>query len=258
MATDRKAAVPRRRFLTGCGVGLLSLSAVPRAHAVGGAPPPAPGRPERTVDAGAMTLALTFDDGPSPLYTPRVLAVLARHGVQATFFMLGSNVVKYPDTVRQVVAAGHALGNHSWSHPNLGTLGPAQVRDQIRRTQDAIGRIAGRRPVLFRAPGGHFAPAAMAECAALGLRPISWSVDPEDWSNPGSRRIADRVLADARTGSIVLNHDGTLSGSDVPEHEGLADRTQTVEALKIYLPASRPPATASPPPTRIPLHDVGG
>ncbi|MEV0281122.1 polysaccharide deacetylase family protein [Streptomyces sp. NPDC050610] len=228
--------MPRRRFLTGCGAGLISLSALPRAHAAGGAPPPAPTRPERTVRAGAMTLALTFDDGPSPLYTPRVLAVLARYDVRATFFMLGGNVAKYPDTVRQVADAGHVLGNHSWSHPNLETLSPAQVRDQIRRTQDVIDRTAGRRPVLFRAPGGHFAAAAMAECAALGLRPISWSVDPEDWSNPGSRRIADRVLAGARTGSIVLNHDGTMSGQDVPEHEGLADRTQTVEALKVYLP----------------------
>ncbi|MEU7040815.1 polysaccharide deacetylase family protein [Streptomyces varsoviensis] len=235
MATDRNA-VPRRRFLTGCGAGLLSLSAVARAHAADGAAPPVPERPERTVRAGAKTLALTFDDGPSPLYTPRVLAVLARHGVRATFFMLGANVAKYPETVRQVAAAGHAIGNHSWSHPDLGALRPAQVRDQIRRTQNVIGRTAGRKPVLFRAPGGHFARAAMAECAALGLRPISWSVDPEDWSNPGSRVIADRVLANAGTGSIVLNHDGTLSGSDVPEHEGLADRTETIEALKVYLP----------------------
>ncbi|MFE7122069.1 polysaccharide deacetylase family protein, partial [Streptomyces sp. NPDC057654] len=236
-ATDRKA-VPRRRFLTGCGAGLFSLAALPQALAADGrgAPPPVPERPERTVRAGAMTLALTFDDGPSPLYTPKVLAILARHGVQATFFMLGANVAKYPDTVRQVADAGHVLANHSWSHPNLETLRRAQVRDQIRRTQDVIERTTGRRPVLFRAPGGHFADAAMAECATLGLRPISWSVDPEDWSNPGSRRIADRVLADARTGSIVLNHDGTLSGSDVPEHEGLADRTQTVEALGVYLP----------------------
>lgn len=75
--------------------------------------------------AGPMALALTFDDGPSPLYTPQILAVLRRYGVKATFFMLGANVEKCPSTVRQIVDEGHTLGNHTWSHPNLDTLPPA-------------------------------------------------------------------------------------------------------------------------------------
>nr|WP_239070141.1 MULTISPECIES: polysaccharide deacetylase family protein [unclassified Streptomyces] len=182
-------------------------------------------------------MALTFDDGPSPIYTPRVLRVLRRHGITATFFMLGANAEKYPWVVRQVVDEGHVLGNHTWSHPTLRTLTAAQVRDEIERTNDVLARTGrGRLPTLFRAPGGHFARAALQVCADLELRPISWSIDSADWTRPGVDRICDRVLSRAGTGSIVLHHDGSLSRSAVPEHGGPADRSQTVAALGCYLP----------------------
>ncbi|MFJ9419676.1 polysaccharide deacetylase family protein [Streptomyces sp. NPDC101227] len=189
------------------------------------------------MQAGPKVLALTFDDGPSPLYTPQVLAVLRRYHVVATFFMLGANVEKYPSTACRIAAEGHALGNHTWSHPRLDALPPARVREEIERTNDAIARTTGGRPpALFRAPGGHFAPAALAVCADLRLRPISWSVDPEDWSNPGTDHIVRNVLGHARTGSVILNHDGTLSTHATPEHEGRADRSQTIAALHAWLP----------------------
>ncbi|MEU5959523.1 polysaccharide deacetylase family protein [Streptomyces sp. NPDC047525] len=184
-----------------------------------------------------MTLALTFDDGPSPLYTPRVLAVLRRHGVRATFFVLGVNVEKYPDVVRQIVAEGHTLGNHTWSHPKLEKLSTTAVRRQITRTNEAVARVhGGRGPSLFRAPYGHFTPAALTSCADLAMRPFRWSIDPRDWSNPGAAHISATVLDQARTGAVVLHHDGVLSRHTYPEYEGRANRTQTIEALKAYLP----------------------
>lgn len=265
MTCDR-GAFSRRVLLTAGGVGVLSLYDPGRARATGegstpyepvasdGQSPPGAGPPqsagqavpryerrtvplERTVAGGPMALALTFDDGPSPIYTPQVLAVLARYRVRATFFMLGANVAKYPETVRRVAENGHVLANHTWSHPNLDTLPAPEVRDQIERTNDVIARIAHTEPpVLFRAPGGHFAPAALQVCAELGMRAISWSVDPEDWHNPGAVPLVERTLRAARTGSIILNHDGTLSQHAVPEHQGLADRSQTVHALHRIIP----------------------
>jgi len=203
--------------------------------AVRGTAPPAE-QPEYSVDAGPMTLALTFDDGPGPRYTAQVLAILRRYGVTATFFMIGENVEKYPDVLRQVLAEGHHVGNHTWSHPDLGKRSDAQVRTEIERTSEIIaaaGRV--RPPRLFRAPYGYFTRASFDVCADLGLRPVSWSVDPRDWSNPGADAIVDTVLSRACTGSIVLEHDGCLIDGPI-EPGGPADRSQTVAALADYLP----------------------
>ncbi|MCZ4118140.1 polysaccharide deacetylase family protein [Streptomyces sp. H39-S7] len=227
-------SLPRRRFLSVSATALLGFGAA------GAAPAAARARrvptPETTIDAGPLVMALTFDDGPSPQYTPQVLDVLRGHGVHATFFVCGDNVGLYPDVVRRIVAEGHVVGNHSWSHPHLSDLSAAEVRDQMQRTQDAVAKVGGRAPVLFRAPYGDFADASLAVCADLGLRPISWSVDPADWANPGSATIADRVVAGAATGAIVLHHDGTEGGDDNPEPGSGGDRSQTVTALKSYLP----------------------
>ncbi|GAA1234366.1 hypothetical protein GCM10009665_25730 [Kitasatospora nipponensis] len=183
-----------------------------------------------------MTAALTFDDGPSPRYTPQILALLRRFVDSATFFMIGANVEKYPDVARQVADEGHRLGNHTYSHPDLGKLSAARVRDEIQRTGDLIARATGTPPpTLFRAPGGYFTPASLAVCADLRLRPVSWSVDPQDWSNPGTDAIVRHVVAHTRTGSIVLEHDGCLTDRPIAPG-GPADRSQTVAALAAYLP----------------------
>lgn len=229
-----RCSLPRRRFLAVGATALFGLGAA--------AAPPAAARarqvptPETRIDAGPMVMALTFDDGPSPQYTPQVLDVLRDHGVHATFFVCGDNVGRYPDVVRRIGAEGHMLGNHTWSHPHLGDLSAADVRDQIQSTQDAVTKAGGRAPVMFRAPYGGFSDTSLAVCADLGLRPISWSVDPTDWANPGAGTIADRVVAGAATGAIVLNHDGTEGGDDDPEPGSGGDRSQTVAALKSYLP----------------------
>ncbi|MCQ4045777.1 polysaccharide deacetylase family protein [Streptantibioticus rubrisoli] len=110
--------------------------------------------PEHHVAGGPKTLALTFGNVPNPLYTPGVLAVLARYHVPVTFFVLGANAAKYPDTVRRVADEGHVLGNHTCNHPNLGHLSTPRIRGEIERTQQFVTEITGRAPVLFRVPGG--------------------------------------------------------------------------------------------------------
>ncbi|QMU77854.1 polysaccharide deacetylase family protein [Streptacidiphilus sp. PB12-B1b] len=230
-------AAPRAAALSGRAVSGDGRPADPDATArAASAPGPAPTAPEYYVHAGAMALALTFDDGPSPVYTPEVLSILRQYRVTATFFMIGLNAARYPDTVRQVVEEGHTVGNHTWTHPDLGTLTRPQVRTELERTGDLLARLCGGRPSLFRAPGGFFTHATMDLCGELGLRPVSWSVDPEDWANPGADAIAQRVLRHARTGSIVLDHDGCLTDGAVPAPGGPADRSQTVTALRHYLP----------------------
>ena len=248
---NRQTGFSRRLLFSAGGVALLSCCPAARAFGVTTRAPQRPADPSLTagrpalrpatepdyyVQGGPMALALTFDDGPSPVYTGQVLAILRRHGVTATFFMIGANVQKYPDVLRQVLADGHRVGNHTWSHPDLGKRSDTQVREEIERTSDIIARVGRRQPpTLFRAPYGYFPPVSFAVCADLGLRPISWSVDPRDWSNPGTTAIVDTVMSRTRTGSIVLEHDGCLiDGPILPG--GPADRSQTVHALARYLP----------------------
>ncbi|MDH6115354.1 peptidoglycan/xylan/chitin deacetylase (PgdA/CDA1 family) [Kitasatospora sp. MAP12-15] len=232
-------SLPRRRFLVAGAATLLTLGA-PSGPAAAKSGSRRSSRslpmPESEVDAGSMVMALTFDDGPSPQYTPQVLDVLRDNGVHATFFVCGDNIGLYPDVLRRIAAEGHTVGNHSWSHPDFVDLSDDYVRDQIQRTQDAVENVVGRAPVLFRAPYGNFTDSTLSICADLGLRPISWSVDPTDWANPGTDTIINRVLAGAATGAIVLNHDGTEGGDDDPPAGTGGDRSQTVAALTSYLP----------------------
>ncbi|MCC9307773.1 polysaccharide deacetylase family protein [Kitasatospora sp. RB6PN24] len=223
----------RRRLLAVGATALLGLACPPGRAVARTVQVP---QPEGEVNAGPDVMALTFDDGPSPQYTPKVLDVLREHGVKATFFVCGDNIGQYPDVIRRMAAEGHVIGNHTWSHPNLNELSADDIRDQIQRTQDAVTKACGRTPVLFRAPYGNFSDTTLAVCADLGLRPISWSVDPEDWANPGTETIIDRVLAGAATGAIVLEHDGTEGGDDDPAPGSGGDRSQTVAALSSYLP----------------------
>jgi peptidoglycan/xylan/chitin deacetylase (PgdA/CDA1 family) len=177
------------------------------------------------VDDGPKVIALTLDDGPSPVYTPQVLRVLHRYGVTAAFSMVGQNVAYYPAIAREVAAAGHLIVNHTWDHYDLRLLSARAVQDEISRATDAIHTATGQRPALFRAPYGNWSPAVFSCCATDGLTPLAWSVDPRDWARPGSRSIVRTVLSTTRTGSIILEHDGG------------GNRSQTVAALKVWLPA---------------------
>jgi peptidoglycan/xylan/chitin deacetylase (PgdA/CDA1 family) len=176
------------------------------------------------VHDGRQGIALTIDDGPSPEYTPQVLRLLAKYQVTATFSMIGLEVAAYPGLVREVAAAGHAIANHTWSHLDLAPLAPVTVAGQIDRATDAIHKVTGREPALFRAPYGAWSPAVLEQCARAGLTPLDWSVDPRDWSRPGVASIAANIMRNTRTGSIILEHDGG------------GNRSQTIAALKLVIP----------------------
>ena len=165
-------------------------------------------------------IALTFDDGPQPENTGRVLDVLERYGVPATFFCVGMNARAHPDILARMREQGHGFGNHTWSHPFLPELTRSQLREQIERTQEAIAEAAGvPAPTLFRPPYGARTPEVLGWLAESGLRIALWDVVPDDWSMPGAQTVTDIVLDQARPGSVVLLHDGG------------GDRTQTVDAL---------------------------
>ncbi|MGW4424411.1 polysaccharide deacetylase family protein [Streptosporangium sp. NPDC004631] len=164
-------------------------------------------------------VALTFDDGPHPVHTPRVLDVLRRYRVPATFFCVGLHVQAFPDLVRRIVDEGHLLGNHTWSHPYLPDLSRQEVSRQIGRTGEAIDRAGGGTPVLVRPPYGGRSPEVLTWLAEEGLTTVLWDVEPCDWAMGGAAAIAGQVLDQADFGSVILLHDGG------------GDRSQTVEAL---------------------------
>lgn len=176
--------------------------------------------------AGARPrVALTFDDGPHAAATSRVLDLLGECGARATFFVVGQRVeaggASAAALLRRMNAEGHEIGNHSWSHPNISRLSHAGIREQVERTQGAIERACGFRPVLFRPPGGAMDFAAVRSLAGTEIRDVAmWSVDPSDWARPGRERIWRRVADAAQDGSIILLHD---------THE------ETVRALPVIL-----------------------
>jgi peptidoglycan/xylan/chitin deacetylase (PgdA/CDA1 family) len=165
-------------------------------------------------------IALTFDDGPNPTYTPQILSVLHQYGVSATFFVIGQQVQAYPDLVQQEHAMGYIVGNHSWNHPDLTRLAAGDIHTQLGHTSDAIEQATGVRPSFFRPPYGAYNYQVLLQASNLGLQPILWSVDPQDWNGPPSSDIIiQRVLNMAHNGSIILLHDGG------------GNRSQTVAAL---------------------------
>jgi peptidoglycan/xylan/chitin deacetylase (PgdA/CDA1 family) len=168
-------------------------------------------------------IALTFDDGPNPTYTPQVLAILRQYKVKATFFCVGSMVQAYPSLVKQEYAEGHVIGNHTWGHPNMPSLSIASIIWQLTTAGDAIQQVIGVRPDLFRPPYGAISNNVLTYANYLGLTIIQWNVDPRDWSRPGVDVIYARVLAQTSAGSIILMHDGG------------GDRTQTVAALPMII-----------------------
>ena len=249
-----RAGMTRRAVLVVGGVTLLagysqdpSRRIAEAARTSAAHPAPVPGRtptaslsPERSrpvrrrkdagdlpmyhIDDGRKVIALTIDDGPSPVYTPQILRLLDQYQVTATFSMVGLQVAAHPGMAREVAAAGHMIVNHTWSHVDLAVLPPVTVGDQINRASATIHTVTGRVPTMFRAPYGAWSPAVLAHCAQTGMTPLDWSVDPRDWSRPGVASIVRNIMRNTKTGSIILEHDGG------------GNRSQTVAALQIVLP----------------------
>ncbi len=165
-------------------------------------------------------LALTFDDGPNPAWTPRLLEILASHNVHATFFLLGSHAQAEPELVRRIAAAGHLIGNHSWSHPNLALSGRARIRAELTQTCDVLEQVAGMQVRYFRPPFGARRPAALAVARELGMVPVLWNAMTSDWCDPSGERIAarlmariDRLLKRGWAANIVLHDGGHLDAA---------------------------------------------
>ncbi|WP_296665086.1 polysaccharide deacetylase family protein [Demequina sp.] len=162
---------------------------------------------EGDTDCGVeKCIALTFDDGPVAA-TNDLLDVLQDRGVKATFFMVGKNATANPAVVKRIAEDGHALGNHTWDHPQLTRLSASEVRKEIERTSDAIEAAAGVRPTLLRPPYGATNGTVADVAAELGMPQILWDVDPEDWKDKNSDTVRERVLGNAHRNAIVLSHD---------------------------------------------------
>jgi peptidoglycan-N-acetylglucosamine deacetylase len=195
------------------GVGLLSLflSAL-AAGAQDSSPTQTPSSAKPATYAQARVdqpyIAMTFDDGPSAENTPRLLEMLKQRNIKATFFLIGQNVVSNPDLVRRILAEGHEIGNHSWTHPQLSKLSDDRVTAEITQTQDAIKDASGFTPTLLRPPYGAITPRQREWIEnRFGLNIILWSVDPFDWKRPGASVITQRILSQTRPGAIILSHD---------------------------------------------------
>jgi peptidoglycan-N-acetylglucosamine deacetylase len=172
---------------------------------------------------GSRQIALTYDDGPNELHTPRLLEVLARHGVRATFFLIGRHVLQHAEIVRQVVDAGHVVGNHTFTHPLLIFKSEREIRRELSQCRDALQDAIGKPSNLFRPPFGGRRPAVLRGARELGLEPVMWNVTGYDWTAPPAATIERKVAKQMRGGDVILLHDGG--------HKQMgADRSQTVIA----------------------------
>lgn len=183
------------------------------------------------VDTEQQVAALTFDDGPDPRFTPRLLKILERYQAQATFFMVGESAEKYPALVERVARSGHAIGNHTWDHCSLPGLSRAARRKQIQACRSATGSHGQR---LLRPPFGHLNAAARFDAALLGYKVVTWSLAVHDWMDHEAEWMTERVVRDIKPGSIILFHDSIYC--DWPE-DGAPhyDRSQMLAAVEMIL-----------------------
>jgi len=192
-------------------------------------------------------VAFTFDDGPNPRTTPKVLAMLKERGIYSTFFMIGSNVARNGATAREVADAGHEIGNHTLTHPQLSKLPPEKVAYELGKTQELIHAATGRVPVWFRPPYGAFRHDQGPLAAAHGLGVMFWSVDSNDWRKPGPDKVAANVFGETGPGAVILTHDIHETTVEVLPRllDGLIERGYEFTTVSGFLgsPYGGPPGT---------------
>ncbi|MDR0879416.1 MAG: polysaccharide deacetylase family protein [Clostridioides sp.] len=169
-------------------------------------------------------ISLTFDDGPHPTETDKVLDVLKKYNIKATFFVAGKHVKWYPDPVIRASKEGHEIGNHTFNHYDIANLSNAQLEDEIKMCEDVIKEKTGKTPTLFRPPYGSYSKNGLPEIADKnGYKIVLWGgVDALDWKNPSAESIAKNITSSVENGEIILLHDYAT--------------TNTVEALEILIP----------------------
>lgn len=234
MCTDMRNNIKKKFLRTGLalllvaavGAGLAeradmrahrAVPAAPAAPALAATPTPAPTpeptpeptptpEPARRVDPEKKMIALTFDDGPGA-GTRRILSALDAVDGRATFCMVGNRVGQYAETARKVAEQGSEIATHTWNHPNLAKLSPAQVQRELERSMDAIEQVTGVRPTVLRPPYGSVNATVRTICRELGLTIANWNIDPEDWRVRDAKQVYQHIMDNARDGAIVVCHD---------------------------------------------------
>lgn len=173
---------------------------------------------------GEMKIALTFDDGPHPKTTPKILDILSKYGIHATFFEIGENIGYYTDVSRRVLREGHEIGNHTFSHPSLTGKNGCDLTGEMVKCDQTIYNLLGYKTNLFRPPEGVLDNNIRAAANDMGYRVILWSVDTRDWAKTPANQIVSGILDSVQPGSIILMHDYTGKGC------------HTVEALDAVIP----------------------
>ncbi len=205
-------------------LALLLLISFSASAVFAAAPPCKDGVIFSGTTACGKKIALTFDDGPHPRKTPKILDILDKFGVKATFFIIGENAEYYPEIVAEEAARGHELANHSYSHAKLSVLTEAEIRAEIERADAAIKKASGITPRLFRPPEGAYSANIVKTANELGKNTIIWTVDTLDWAKSPRDTIVENVKTSVTSGSIILFHDFTNKD------------THTAEAHEILIP----------------------
>ena len=203
-----------------CGAS-LSVGTAAGSDAV----PSVSAAPVHRVEAAEGMVALTFDDGPHPRYTDAILSILSEYQAHATFFVIGVNLIHYPDPALRARSEGHELGNHTYSHPHLTGKSAAELKRQLNLCERVFRETTGTVPHLFRPPEGVERTDCAALLSSLGYRQILWSIDTRDWEGASAQVIAKRVLSQVQSGDIILMHDYVSHPCVLPD------------ALRIILPA---------------------
>jgi peptidoglycan/xylan/chitin deacetylase (PgdA/CDA1 family) len=176
-------------------------------------------------------VALTFDDGPNEPWTGQILDVLRQEGVHATFFLIGMNAEREPDTVRRIAAEGNEIGNHSYAHRKRDTLLDLRYQDAA-KTNAILAKITGIVPRLYRAPNGFHTPWSMRAVGSQGLRVIAWDVESNDWDEPGANTIVSRTMRQVHPGAIILLHDGDNTRQGTDRNQQVTATRMLIDTLK--------------------------
>ena len=171
-----------------------------------------------------MKIALTFDDGPHPRYTPRILDILDEYNIKATFFVVGINAENYPDTIENIIKKGHEIGNHTYTHPHVSCLNSQNLKCEVERCESAIYGLTDYKTKLFRPPEGMIDADVRSVLRSLDYKVILWDIDTRDWAHTSPQEIADNVIDNIASGDIILMHD--YIGHNSP----------TIEAMRIFIP----------------------